>query len=233
MQKRILLKLSGEAFRGNLSFGQDVAEITRIAKDIIETANDGVEIGIVIGGGNIFRGEDLVQHGCDKVTSDYIGMLATVMNALTLQGILESLGAKSKVFSSVHMDKVCTPYCRSDAMQFMGDGYINIFAAGTGNPCVTTDTAAVIKSLEMNCDCLFKGTQVSGVYDSDPKENRDAKKIDQISYKDVLDKRLGVMDFAAIAIASEQKMPICVFSIGKSGELARVVRGQGDFTLIK
>jgi uridylate kinase len=232
-KKRVLLKLSGESFKGSLSFGQDIKEITRIATDIVDTVKSGVEVCIVIGGGNIFRGSDLVKNGFDKVSSDYIGMLATVMNALTLQGVLEGLGAKSKVFSSVHIDKVCTPYCRSDAIEFMQNGYINIFAAGTGNPFVTTDTAAVIKALEMRCDLLLKGTQVNGVYDADPKTHSNAKKIDTISYKEVLDRELKIMDFAAISIASEQKIPICVFSIGIVGELLRVVTGKGNFTLIK
>ncbi len=231
--KRILLKLSGESFRGPASFGQDLPTITKIASDIVDTLKSGVEICIVIGGGNIFRGSDLVKQGFDKVGADYIGMLATIMNALALQNVLESLGVKSKVFSSLYVDKVCMPYTREEAIESMVEGGISIFAAGTGNPFVTTDTAAAIRALEMRCDLLVKGTQVDGVYDSDPKNNPNAKKYNFISYDDILEKGLKIMDLTAISTARDHKLPVLVFNIHKSGELQKVINSSGDFTLIK
>lgn len=232
-KKRILLKLSGESFKGDLSFGQDLNTIIKISQDIIEAKNSGVEVCVVIGGGNIFRGAALIEQGFEKVSSDYIGMLATIMNAIALQRVISNSGVKSKVFSSLHVDKICTPYVRDDAMQALTEGYINIFAGGTGNPFVTTDTAAAIKAIEMRCDLLVKGTQVDGVYDSDPKQNSHAKKYSQISYEEVLEKKIKIMDFAAISLANEQKLPILVFNISKSGELKKVINGLGNFTLIQ
>lgn len=231
-KQRILLKLSGESLKGSKDFGHDLNEVTRISHDIIKAKKSGAQISIVIGGGNIFRGVEHTNQGFDKVSGDFIGMMATVMNAVALQSVMEGLGEKAKVFSSLYVEKVCTPYSRDAAMASMSEGNINIFAAGTGNPFVTTDTASVIKSLEMRCDIILKATKVDGVYDYDPKIHQDAKRFDKISYNDVLDQSLKVMDFVAIAMAKENNMPIGVFDITKAGELERVVKGNGTFTLI-
>lgn len=231
--KRILLKLSGEVLKGSNLFGYDLDEVTRIAQDIVNATKDGLQISIVIGGGNLFRGAEHTSQGFDKVSADFIGMMATVMNAAALQSVIEKLGVKARVFSSLYVDKVCIPYSRDVALSSMSEGSINIFAGGTGNPFVTTDTASVIKALEMRCDIILKATKVDGVYDSDPHENKSSHRFDEISYDAFLNKSLKVMDSIAIAMAQEHNMPICVFDITKNGSLSKAAKGEGDFTLIK
>lgn len=231
--KRILLKLSGEVLKGSNLFGYDLDEVTRITQEIVNATKDGLQISIVIGGGNLFRGAEHTAQGFDKVSADFIGMMATVMNAVALQSVIEKLGVKARVFSSLHVDKVCIPYSRDIALSSMSEGSINIFAAGTGNPFVTTDTASVIKALEMRCDIILKATKVDGVYDADPHKNKAAQRFDQISYDDVLSQSLKVMDSIAISMAQEHNMPICVFDITKHGALLKAASGEGAFTLIK
>lgn len=230
--KRVLLKISGEVLMGGKQFGHEYAEILRIAEDIKEAIQLGVEICIVIGGGNIYRGTD-VQFGMERAAGDYIGMLATVINALTLQNIMESLGIFTRVLSAIPMMSVCEPYIRRKAKRHIEKGRVVIFAGGTGNPFCTTDSAGVLRAIEMNCDLLLKGTKVHGVYDSDPTKNPNAIKYDTISYTNLLQKNLQVMDIAAIAVAKENNLPITVFSIKEQGNFARVLQGKGHYTTIQ
>lgn len=230
--RRILLKLSGEALMGAEDYGIDPTVITRIAREIIEAREAGAEIGLVIGGGNIFRGLQGSAQGMERTTADYMGMLATVMNALAMQSALESLGVHTRVLSAIPMAQVCEPYIRRRAVRHLEKGRVVIFAAGTGNPYFTTDTAATLRASEMSCGAIFKGTQVDGVYDSDPKKNPDAKRYDRVSYDEVLQKNLKVMDAAAIALARDNALPIIVFSLDAPNGLAGVVRGRGKFTTV-
>jgi len=229
---RILLKLSGEGLMGEREFGIDQATVSRICEDVKTVYDKGVQICLVIGAGNIFRGVSSAAAGIERTSADYMGMLATVINALAVQSVLEGLGVVTRVLSAIPMSTVCEPYIRRRAMRHMKKGRVVIFAAGTGNPFFTTDTAAALRAVEMGCDALLKGTQVNGVYDSDPKTNADAKRYDQLSYQDVLSRDLRVMDTAAIALARENKVPILVFSIHNSGGFADVVSGNGEYTVI-
>ncbi len=229
--KRVLLKISGEALMGDKKFGHEYTEILRIAEDIKEALSLGIEICIVIGGGNIYRGTD-IQFGMERAAGDYIGMLATVINALTLQNIMESLGIFTRVLSAIPMMSVCEPYIRRKAKRHIEKGRVVIFAGGTGNPFCTTDSAGVLRAIEMSCDLLLKGTKVNGVYDSDPAKNPNAIKYDTISYANLLQKNLQVMDIAAIAVAKENNLPIIVFSIKEPGNFIKVLQGQGNFTTI-
>lgn len=233
MFKRILLKLSGEALMGSQKFGQDLATVRRICEEISEVQKLGTQISIVVGGGNLFRGMKAAEAGMERAGADYMGMLATVMNALAIQNILESMGTETRVLSAIPMDTVCEPFIRRRAIRHMERGRVVICAAGTGNPYFTTDTAAALRAMELDCDALFKATQVDGVYTDDPKKNPKAKKYSTLSYKEVLEKDLKVMDGAAIAIARENNLPIVVFDIHDDASFKKVIKNEGKFTIIK
>lgn len=230
--RRVLLKLSGEALLGEHEYGVDPAKLETIANEIHLVTGLGVQVCVVIGGGNIFRGISGAAKGLERGTADYMGMLATVMNALALQGALESLGVHTRVQSAIPMDTVCEPYIRRRADRHMAKGRVVIFAAGTGNPYFTTDTAAALRAVEMGCEAMFKGTQVDGVYSADPKIDGDAIRYDRLSYTEVLSRNLRVMDASAIALARENNIPILVFSLHNPGAFADVIGGKGTFTII-
>jgi uridylate kinase len=230
--RRVLLKVSGEALMGSESFGIDIGTVDRIAADVKEAVDAGSEVCMVIGGGNIFRGLSGAAKGIDRATADYMGMLATVMNALAMQAALERSGVGSRVQSAIPMSSVCEPYIRRRAIRHMEKGRVVIFAAGTGNPFFTTDTAAALRAAEMGCSAMLKGTQVDGVYSADPKKVKDAIRYDSLSYHEVLSRDLQVMDASAISLSRENKIPIIVFSIHDSGALAAVLRGEGRATII-
>ncbi len=229
---RILLKISGESLMGDRQFGLDPSMVDRVAREISTIIEYGVEVCVVIGGGNIFRGVSGAANGMERATADYMGMLATVMNALAMQSSLEQNGLQSRVQSALPISAVCEPYIRRRAVRHMEKKRIVIFAAGTGNPFFTTDTAAALRATEMGCDAILKATKVDGVYDADPEKIKGAKRYDELSYLDVLSRDLKVMDAPAISLARENSIPILVFSIQKSGTLAEVVRGNGLHTLI-
>jgi uridylate kinase len=231
--RRILLKVSGEALMGEGQFGIDIDVIDRIARDVKQAHLAGTEICMVVGGGNIFRGLAGSAKGIDRSTADYMGMLATVMNALALQAGLERVGLTCRVQSAIAMNNVCEPYIRRRAIRHMEKGRVVIFGAGTGNPFFTTDTAAALRAAEMACGALLKATQVDGVYSADPKKFPDAKRYDSLSYHEVLAQNLQVMDAAAISLSRENGIPILVFSIGEPGALAKVLRGEGRATIIE
>jgi uridylate kinase len=230
--RRILLKVSGEALMGAQSFGIDIETVERIAADIKEASDLGAQVCLVIGGGNIFRGLAGAAKGIDRATADYMGMLATVMNALAMQAALERAGLPTRVQSAIPMMTVCEPYVRRRAIRHMEKGRVVIFAAGTGNPFFTTDTAAALRAAEMNCDAMLKGTQVDGVYSADPKKVADAVRYDSLSYHEVLSRDLQVMDASAVSLSRENRIPIVVFSIHDRGALAAVLRGEGRCTII-
>jgi uridylate kinase len=230
---RILLKLSGEALMGDGEFGLDTGTVTRIASEVKAVHDLGVQISLVIGGGNIFRGVQAASQGLERGTADYMGMLATVINALALQGALERIGIQTRVQSAIPMATVCEPYIRRRAVRHMEKGRVVIFAAGTGSPYFTTDTAAALRAVEMDCDALIKGTQVDGVYSADPHKVPDAERYDVLTYHDVLSRDLKVMDASAISLSRENGIPIIVFSLHNSGEFAKVVSGKGRFTIIR
>ena len=230
--KRVLLKVSGEALMGRREYGLDTDTLARIAADVGDVVQMGVQVCLVIGGGNIFRGVSAAAGGMDRAQADYMGMLATVMNALGMQSALERRGVATRVQSAIPMSSVCEPYIRRRAERHMEKGRVVIFAAGTGNPFFTTDTAAALRAAEMNCDLLLKGTQVDGVYSADPRKVPDAERYDQLTYLDVLARDLGVMDAAGISLARENGLPIIVFNIHAPGAFAQVMRGEGRFTRI-
>ncbi len=230
--KRVLLKVSGEALMGRREYGLDTDTLARIAADVTDVVNMGVQVCLVIGGGNIFRGISGAAGGMDRAQADYMGMLATVMNALGMQSVLERRGVPTRVQSAIPMSSVCEPYIRRRAERHMEKGRVVIFAAGTGNPFFTTDTAAALRAAEMNCDLLLKGTQVDGVYSADPRKHKGAERFDRLTYHDVLAKDLAVMDAAAISLARENGLPIIVFNIHAPGSFAAVLRGEGLFTRI-
>jgi uridylate kinase len=230
--KRVLLKLSGEALMGRREFGLDNGMVGAIANDIKAVVAMGVQVSVVIGGGNIFRGVSGAASGMDRAQADFIGMLATVMNALAVQSALEKLDCPTRVQSAIPMASVCEPYIRRRAERHMEKGRVVIFAAGTGNPYFTTDTAAALRAAEMKCDALLKGTQVDGVYSADPRKVQGATRYEELSYLDVLSNDLEVMDAAAISLARENHLPIIVFSIHAPGAFAQVMRGEGAFTKI-
>lgn len=228
---RVLLKVSGESFKGSGEFGQDFGRIDEIADDIIEVNNSKIQICIVVGGGNFYRGSQV--NGIERPTADYIGMLATVMNAIVLQEFLQKKGIKKvKVLSSVPVDSICETYNRSIALAYMEDGHVVIFAGGTGNPFVSTDTAAAYRAIEMRCDVLLKGTQVSGVYSEDPETNPKAERFSNLSYDEIIDNDLKIMDLSSIVAAKDHQLPIMVFSLSKKGEFNKALHGSGEFTLI-
>ena len=231
--RRVLLKISGEALMGPQEFGLDQDTVARIARDVQTVSRMGVEICLVIGGGNIFRGIAGAAQGMQRAAADYMGMLATVMNALALQNALEQLGVTTRVQSAITMTAVCEPYIRRRALRHMEKGRVVIFAAGTGNPFFTTDTAAALRASEMGCDVLLKGTKVDGVYSADPKKVPEAERYERLTYLDVLSRDLKVMDAAAISLARENRIPILVFSIQQAGAFADVIGGRGRFTIIK
>lgn len=230
--RRILLKLSGEALMGEQEFGLDTETVDRIASEIKAVAELGVEVCIVVGGGNIFRGVSGASAGMDRASADYMGMLATVMNALAMQSALEGIGTHTRVLSAIPMQSVSEPYIRRRAVRHMEKGRIVIFAAGTGNPFFTTDTAAALRASEMGCDALLKATKVDGVYSADPETDPDAERFDELSYLDVLSKDLKVMDAAAVSLARENNIPILVFSIQNADAFVDVAKGGGTYTII-
>jgi len=230
--RRILLKLSGEGLMGNREFGLDAETVDRICQEICNVYNDGIEVCVVIGAGNIFRGVSGAASGIERTSADYMGMLATVINSLAVQSVLESKGVPTRVQSAIPMANVCEPYIRRRALRHMEKGRVVIFAAGTGNPFFTTDTAAALRAAEMNCDALIKGTQVDGVYDADPKTNENAQRFDTLSYDKVIAHDLRVMDTSAVALSRENGIPIIVFSIHEAGGLRKIVRGGGTFTRV-
>jgi uridylate kinase len=231
--KRVLLKISGEALMGDQGYGLHPPTVERIAAEVKRVSDLGVELCLVIGGGNIFRGLQGSAQGMERTTADYMGMLATVMNALAMQGALESLGVDTRVLSAIPMDQVCEPYIRRRAVRHLERGRVCIFAAGTGNPYFTTDTAATLRASEMSCDALFKGTQVDGIYDKDPRSNTDAIRYETISYDEFLQKNLKVMDASAIALARDNKLPIIVFSLSDTVGLEGIMCGQGTSTVVR
>ncbi|MEK9832757.1 MAG: UMP kinase [Alphaproteobacteria bacterium] len=231
--KRVLLKVSGEVLMGDGEFGLDPKMVGRVAADIAEVQRSGTEICLVVGGGNIFRGVSVAAQGMERASADYMGMLATVMNALALQSALEELDVPNRVLSAIPMSTVCEPYIRRRAVRHMEKGRVVIFAAGTGNPYFTTDTAAALRASEMDCDCLLKGTKVDGVYSADPEKEPDAERFDSLTHFDVLQRDLKVMDTAAISLCRENDIPILVFSIQNAGEVNRVLNGSGRFTIVR
>jgi uridylate kinase len=232
LYKRVLLKVSGEALMGSRPYGQDDEVINRICSDIREVLNLGVQVSVVVGGGNIYRGMSAASRGMERSSADYMGMLATVLNALAIQNALEKMQIETRVLSAIHMMEICEPYIRRRAIRHLEHGRVVIFAAGTGNPFFTTDTAAALRANEMGCDALLKGTQVDGVYTADPKTDKHAKRLERLTYLEVLARDLRVMDASAISLARENNMPVLVFSIHEQGNFARVLCGEGNFTLI-
>lgn len=231
--RRILLKVSGEALMGAQQYGIDVSTVDRIAEDICEAVRSGTEVCLVIGGGNIFRGLAGAAKGIDRATADYMGMLATVMNALAMQAALERLDIPTRVQSAIPMASVSEPYIRRRALRHLEKGRVVIFAAGTGNPFFTTDTAAALRAAEMACDAMLKATQVDGVYSVDPKKNPSAERYNSLSYHEVLARNLQVMDASAVSLSRENKIPIVVFALQDKGALAAVLRGEGRYTIIE
>lgn len=230
--KRVLVKISGEALMGTQEYGIHTATVENIAGDLKEASDLGAEVCLVVGGGNIFRGLSGAAAGIERATADYMGMLATVMNALALQAALERIGLPTRVQSAIPMMSICEPYIRRRAMRHMEKGRLVIFAAGTGNPFFTTDTAAALRAAEMGCDAMFKATQVDGVYSGDPKFNPNAERYDFLTYHDVLSRDLKVMDASAVSLSRENRIPIIVFSIRSRGNLSAVLRGTGRCTVI-
>jgi uridylate kinase len=230
--KRVMLKISGEALMGDQGFGLHPPTVERIAREVKSVHDMGVEICMVIGGGNIFRGLQGSAQGMERTTADYMGMLATVMNALGMQSALEGSGIFTRVISAIPMDQVCEPYIRRRAVRHLEKKRVCIFAAGTGNPYFTTDTASALRASEMACDAVFMGKQVDGIYDSDPKTNPSAKRYDSITYTEVLQKNLKVMDASAIALMRDNKMPLIVFSLDEPGGFRGILAGKGTYTTV-
>jgi uridylate kinase len=231
--RRVMLKISGEALMGDQGFGLHPPTVERIAREVKSVHDMGVEICMVIGGGNIFRGLQGSAQGMERTTADYMGMLATVMNALAMQSALESLGVFTRVVSAIPMDQVCEPYIRRRAVRHLEKKRVCIFAAGTGNPYFTTDTAATLRASEMRCEAIFKGTKVDGVYDKDPRKHADAKRYDRVGYTEVLTRNLGVMDASAIALARDNAIPIVVFSLDEPGGFRGILAGEGTYTVVQ
>ncbi|HHW35678.1 MAG TPA: UMP kinase [Paracoccus solventivorans] len=230
--ERVMLKISGEALMGDQGYGLHPPTVARIADEVESVHKLGVEICMVIGGGNIFRGLQGSAQGMERATADYMGMLATVMNALAMQAALEAKGLHSRVISAIRMDEVAEPYIRRRAIRHLEKKRICIFAAGTGNPYFTTDTAATLRANEMGCEAIFKGTKVDGVYDKDPARYPDAKRYDNVTYDEVLQKHLAVMDASAIALARDNNLPIIVFSLDEPGGFCGILAGKGTYTRV-
>jgi len=231
--KRVMLKLSGEVLMGETSFGVDPDTIDRLAREIIEVQQAGIELAIVIGGGNIFRGMSGTASGMDRASADYMGMLATVMNSIALQDAIERNGATVRVISALHIREIAEPYIRRRAVRHLEKGRILIFAAGTGNPYFTTDTAASLRAMEIQADAVVKGTKVDGVYTSDPAKNPDATRYDTLTFTEALTKRLGVMDATAMSLCRDNHMPIVVFDVTTPGQMLRAVSGEPVGTLVQ
>lgn len=232
LYKRVLLKASGEALMGDQGFGIDVSVVDRIAADIAQARALGVEVGVVIGGGNIFRGVAVASKGGDRVTGDHMGMLATVINSLALRTSLVKLGVDAVVLSAIAMPELCESFSQRQATAYMDQGRVVIFAGGTGNPFFTTDSAAALRAAEIGADALFKGTQVDGIYSADPKLDPDATRFEQLDHKEVMDRGLAVMDITAVALARENKIPIIVYSIHEKGGFADILLGKGRCTIV-
>lgn len=230
--KRIMLKMSGEVLMGKKEYGLDSETVQRVARDIKEVVDLGVEVCVVVGAGNIFRGVSGAAEGMDRTTADYMGMLGIVINALALQNALENMNVYTRVQSAIRMDSICEPYIRRKAMRHMAKGRVVIFAAGTGNPYFTTDTAATLRASEMDCDAIFKGTKVDGIYSADPHVDPNAERYDRITYTDVLTRNLRVMDATAISLARENNIPIIVFNVREDGNFANVVQSKGRYTVV-
>ena len=231
--KRILLKLSGESLMGQQHYGIDPAALRSFAEDVKEAFDLGIEIGIVFGGGNIYRGMQAEEMGIDKVSGDHMGMLETVINCLAFQNALESLGVPTRLLSAIRMEQIAEGFIRRRAMRHLEKGRVVVFGAGTGNPYFTTDTAAVLRAVEIEADVVIKGTRVDGVYDKDPEKHADAVRFDEISYKETLDRNLRVMDMTAITMASENNKPILVFNMNERGNLRRLMLGEPVATIVK
>lgn len=229
---RLLLKLSGEALMGSDDYGINTETTMRYAKDIASAVNAGIQLAIVVGGGNIFRGMKGAAEGMDRASADYMGMLATVMNGLALEGALKQCNINAIVMSAIPMPTVCEPYNRMTALNHLANGNVVIFTAGTGNPFFTTDTASTLRAVEMNCDCLAKATQVDGVYSADPKKDSNAIRYDKLSYDKILAEDLKIMDGAAIALARDNKLPLAIFSIHEPNNIVKLVKGQAVATYI-
>ena len=230
---RILLKLSGEALMGQGQFGIDPEAVDELAREVLAAREFCPQLCLVVGGGNIFRGMAAAAKGFDRASADYMGMLATVMNAIALQGALEKLGAETRVQSAIPMSAVSEPYIRRRALRHIEKGRIVLFAAGTGNPYFTTDTAAALRAAEMGCDALFKGTSVDGIYDADPKKKQGAKRYDELTFSKVLSDDLKIMDAAAVALCRDNNIPIVVFNVRQPGNLAEVLAGRGTATIVQ
>jgi uridylate kinase len=230
--RRVLLKMSGEALMGDRGFGHDPSTLDRLAEEVQSVHAQGIEQCLVIGGGNMVRGDQYVANGIERTTGDYMGMLATVINALAVQSVLEQAGLQTRVLSAIPMASVCEPYIRRRAIRHMEKGRVVICAGGTGNPFFTTDTAAALRAAELGCDALLKGTKVDGVYSADPMKDATAIRFDRLTYHEVLARDLKVMDASAIALARESAIPIIVFSLRSAGALLRVLRGDGPHTMI-
>jgi len=231
--KRVLLKISGESLMGVDSYGIDVSTVDRVAKEISQVCKLGIETCLVIGAGNIFRGLSGAAAGMDRASADYMGMLATVMNSLAMQNSLERLGFQTRIQSAISMTEVCETYTRRRAIRHMEKNRIVIFAAGTGNPYFTTDTAAALRASEMDCDAIFKGTKVDGIYDKDPIEHKEAKKFEKITFSDVLSKNLRVLDSSAVSLARDNNIPIIVFSIKENNGFLNILKGKGSYSVVK
>ncbi len=230
--RRILLKLSGEALMGNGDYGIDPDIINGLAMEIIEAQQAGAEVGVVIGGGNIFRGAGLAAKGMDRVTGDHMGMLATVINALAMQDALEKLGAYARVMSAIKINQICEDYIRRRAVRHLEKGRIALFAAGTGNPFFTTDSAAALRATEINAELLIKATKVDGIYDADPKKNPNATRFDTLTYDEVLSRNLQVMDTAAFALCRDNNIPLRIYDMSQAGTLMRILKGENIGTLV-
>jgi uridylate kinase len=230
--KRILLKLSGEALMGSEPYGIDPKVIHRMAKEIVELRAAGVEIGVVLGGGNIFRGAGLAEGGMDRVNGDQMGMLATVMNALAMQDALEKQGGYARVMSAIKINEVCEDFIRRRAIRHIEKGRIAVFAAGTGNPFFTTDSAAALRAVEIDADVMLKATKVDGVYTADPKKDKTAKRYEHLTYDEVIERKLNVMDTAAIALCRDHGMPMRIYDMTREGDLMRIMKGQNIGTLV-
>jgi len=232
LYRRVLLKASGEALMGEQHFGIDVSVVDRIAADIAEARALGIEVGVVIGGGNIFRGEGLASAGMDRVTGDHMGMLAIVINVLAFQDALEKVGAHVRVMSAIKINEVCEDFIRRRAMRHLEKGRIAIFAAGTGNPFFTTDSAAALRAIEIGADLLLKATKVDGVYSADPKKDSNAQRFEHLSYDQVIERKLAVMDTAAIALCRDHRIPLRIYDMSREGDLMRIMRGEPIGTLV-
>jgi len=231
--KRILLKLSGESLMGDKQYGIDNNQVLQYAQDIKSVHDKGIEIAVVVGGGNIFRGLSAEKSGMDRAQADYMGMLATVINCMALQNALETIGVETRLQSAIKMEQICEPYIRRRAMHHLEVGKIVIFGAGTGNPYFTTDTAASLRAIEIKADVVLKGTRVDGIYTADPEKDPNAKRYEEITYQEVYDKGLNVMDMTAITLCQENKLPIIVFDMNKPGNFMKIAQGESIGTLVK